>query len=198
MAPHRHQVSLERILDFSTQPRSLAPNRRAQARTKFNSITSHFNTPHDRSVTKYNRPLLIRYTYEYARSELSQDMFLSAFLDLLGVSINGQAMDFGDRELEEDLRELLIQFADLFIDNLFLPCLSHLILSSPISDNTLLTCSSESNWRAYSSALSCTSFSCPESNWWGTRIYWNTRPTINTSGNLSGSRPLSMCYITQV
>jgi hypothetical protein len=129
MAPHRLQSSLEAILDFSTR-QQFTPDQRTRARIKFYSIIAHFNTPHDRSLVKYNRPLLLRYTYEYARSDLSQDIVLSAFLNWSSLAIEGEAINFSDEDVEENLRKRLIEFADFLLDNFFTPCLLSCLIVS--------------------------------------------------------------------
>ncbi len=59
---HRHQLSLEGIIDFSTEP-PLGTDQRSVAKDRFNRIIDYFNTddPSDRSP--YNRSQLIRFTY---------------------------------------------------------------------------------------------------------------------------------------
>ncbi|PGH01047.1 hypothetical protein GX51_05484 [Blastomyces parvus] len=111
---------LEAILDFSTR-QHFTPDQRTRARTQLYSIIAHYNTPHDPSLVKYNRPLLLRYTYEYARSDLSQDMVLSALVDWLGFSIDGEAINFSDEDVADNLRERLMEFADFLLDNFFTP-----------------------------------------------------------------------------
>ncbi|QSS52363.1 hypothetical protein I7I53_07977 [Histoplasma capsulatum var. duboisii H88] len=120
MGPYRHQSSLEALLDFSAC-QHFTPDQRTRARTKLYSIIDHCNTPRDRSLVKYNRPLLLRYTYEYARSDLSQDMVLSAFVNWLGFSIDGGAINFRDEDVADNLRERLMEFADFLLDNFFTP-----------------------------------------------------------------------------
>ena len=58
---------------------------RSQAEQKFYRIIRHFEAAeggtrgsNSGSSSQYNRPLLIRFTYEYARSRESQGIFLRA------------------------------------------------------------------------------------------------------------------------
>jgi hypothetical protein len=74
------------IIDFSTARAPLHADQRAQAKRKFYRVMGHFeatggnsNRSTASSGNQYNRPPLVRLTYEYARSEESQDAFLSAF-----------------------------------------------------------------------------------------------------------------------
>ncbi|KAH6640148.1 hypothetical protein F5144DRAFT_618018 [Chaetomium tenue] len=132
---HRHQSSLEEILDFSsTVP--LGAEQRGQARRKFYRIVQHFEAESTQTSktktagkrgTRYNQPLLIRLTYENARSEESQDVFLRAFFRSMALSLDGEDLksdldlDFGNEAVEADLRSSLIGFAEYLIDNFFLP-----------------------------------------------------------------------------
>ncbi|KAK0703046.1 hypothetical protein B0T26DRAFT_744173 [Lasiosphaeria miniovina] len=104
MAPlsHRHQPSLEGIIDFSEAAPSFENvQQRAQATDRFHRIVAHFeNTKQQlassRSCDGYNRPALIRLTFEYAHSLESQDKVAS-------------------------LRTLVFSFADHLIYYFFLP-----------------------------------------------------------------------------
>ncbi|KAI1962128.1 hypothetical protein LOZ47_003134, partial [Ophidiomyces ophidiicola] len=123
MAHEHHRSSLEDVLDFNPPPQ-LAPDQRIRAKRRFFSIINHFNTPDDSSTVSrdYNRPLLVLYTYEYALSELSQDTVLTAFFDFVTLPIDGEEeIDFSDKAFEDALRKDLIYFADLLLDNFFLP-----------------------------------------------------------------------------
>ena len=120
-APHlRHQSSLEGVIDLNpTEP--LAPDQRALARAKFYQIVDRVGASTDRP---YNRPLLVKLTYEYARSEESRDNFLRAFFQAMAISIEDDQDVFRldeNHQLEEELRTTLTQFADYLLDNFFLP-----------------------------------------------------------------------------
>ncbi|EAS37218.3 uncharacterized protein CIMG_02572 [Coccidioides immitis RS] len=88
MARHRHQASVEGIIDFSG-PESLPADQHARAKQRFYSIIKHFRPALEASDVAYSRPFLVRYTYEYSRSELSQDTFLRAFFDFMGLDVAG-------------------------------------------------------------------------------------------------------------
>ncbi|KAK0633309.1 hypothetical protein B0T14DRAFT_533546 [Immersiella caudata] len=94
---HRHQSSLEGVLDFSAE---LPAERRP-----------------------YSSPLLVRYTYEYARSQESRDVFLRAFFQSMRLSVDDEDVDLGDTEVETGLRSALFDFADYLLDNFFLLCI---------------------------------------------------------------------------
>lgn len=122
---HRHQSSLKRIPDFSPQTQLLA-DQHVQAQSLFYCIIDHFSTPDDKFYSQYKRPLLIRYTYEYTRSETSRDRFLRAFFDSMGLDIAREelnSINWSDKDLEDKLRSNLIEFSDFLLDNFFLPCL---------------------------------------------------------------------------
>lgn len=118
MAHHRHQVSLETILNFAG-PQPMSADQRANARQKFYTVVDHCKSaeilkPDDR----YSRPLLIRYTYEYARSELAQDTFLRAFFDIMGVD---EDLDLDLTRDGDQLQEKLVDFAEFLMGNFFIP-----------------------------------------------------------------------------
>ncbi|KAK3377454.1 hypothetical protein B0H63DRAFT_384064, partial [Podospora didyma] len=117
---HRHQSSLEGIVYLSSEA-PLEPGQRNQARRKFYDIISYFEATEPRSDEfsgHYNRPLLVRLTYEYSRSEKSQDIFLRAFFQSVALPIDGEDdVDLDDTELEA----ALVRFAEHLFDNFFLP-----------------------------------------------------------------------------
>ncbi|RYO88588.1 hypothetical protein DL763_005932 [Monosporascus cannonballus] len=113
---HRHQSSLEGIIDFSTKP-SLETDQRIKAKNRFYSIVTHFDTAENNSNrSPYKRSQLIRYTYEYALSEASKNNFLLAFFQAMGLSIDKD----GDSNFEE-IGSAFFDFADYLLDNFFLP-----------------------------------------------------------------------------
>lgn len=129
---HRHQSSLEGIIDFSTRT-SLSADQRARATHRFNHIVRHFELQSGsvgsrrQRDTQYSRPLLVRYTYEYARSEESRDIFLRAFFQSIQLSLDAMDdgdIDLGNEQVETDLRSALFAFSDYLLDNFFLPCTS--------------------------------------------------------------------------
>ena len=123
---HRHQSSLEGIINFSTEA-SLSDDQRARATHQFYYIVRHFES--QCSVEKrrqrdaqYSRPLLVRYTYEYTRSQESRDVFLRAFFQHIRLSFDEDDVDLGNEQVETGLRSALFDFADYLLDNFFLPC----------------------------------------------------------------------------
>ena len=117
MARHGDQASLEVIINFPG-PIPLAADERARAKRQFYSIINHFNT--EGSDGSYRRPLLVRYTYEYSRSELSQDTFLRAFFECMSLDIAAE-QDLGLDAKENQLRDSLSSFAGFLLDNFFIP-----------------------------------------------------------------------------
>jgi hypothetical protein len=134
---HRHQSSLEGLIDFSAKP-PLSEDEHDQAKRKFYHVVEHFEVdengqPSSNRSRQYNPPKLIRYTYEYARSPLSKDNFLQAFFKILELSIDGDEDIDLSGALEEQIRSSLFGFADDLINNFFLPCKA----SCPPSDLNL-------------------------------------------------------------
>ncbi|KAK0744800.1 hypothetical protein B0T21DRAFT_325688 [Apiosordaria backusii] len=117
---HRHQSSLEGII-YPSSEAPLEPDLRDQARRKFYRIISYFEATEsrsDRARGYYNRPLLVRLTYDYSCSEKSQDIFLRAFFQSVVLPINGEDdIDFSNTELET----AVVRFAEHLFDNFFLP-----------------------------------------------------------------------------
>ncbi|KIH95185.1 hypothetical protein SPBR_03549 [Sporothrix brasiliensis 5110] len=123
---HRHQASLESVID-PTPPPPLDPAQRANATRVFYRIVEHFDAldNHDgnrgRSHT-YSQPRLVRYTYEYALSEESRDIFLRAFFKAVALGLDENELG-EDRELDfENLNPLFSGFAEYLLNNFFLPC----------------------------------------------------------------------------
>ncbi|KIH87477.1 hypothetical protein SPBR_05011 [Sporothrix brasiliensis 5110] len=124
---HRHQASLEDVIDLSPQP-PLGPSQRARARRIFYRIAERFEAaeppidPRARPPT-YSQPLLVRLTFEYARSEESRDIFLRAFFKAMALDLDAaEGGDDPDPELDfGELRPLFVGFADYLMDNFFLP-----------------------------------------------------------------------------
>jgi hypothetical protein len=121
---HRHQSSLEGILDFSSQP-PLDPIRHEAAARLFNKLIDCFDTlPADND--DYSRVILVRLTYEYARTDESKGNFLRAFFDSAGIPIvntfNGEEVDLADEDQRAALHNSILNFADYLFENFFLPC----------------------------------------------------------------------------
>ncbi|UZP37066.1 hypothetical protein NXS19_004882 [Fusarium pseudograminearum] len=112
---HRHQSSLEGIINFSSRE-PLSDSHRASAIRRFYQVIAHF---HDTKPTQYDRIKLVRYTYEYSSNQISQDNVLTAFFEFLRLPISSDDnVDFGDAD---ELKTRLYEFADYLIDNFFLP-----------------------------------------------------------------------------
>ncbi|KAJ2977446.1 hypothetical protein NUW58_g7812 [Xylaria curta] len=116
---HRHQSSLEGVIDFSAEA-PLEINQRNDAKRRFYRIIEHFGATGtiDNVPPQYEPPRLVRYTYEYALSEESRDNFLRAFFRAMALSLTGQNNDLDNLE---DLRSLFFGFANYLLDNFFLP-----------------------------------------------------------------------------
>jgi HNH endonuclease len=124
---HRHQSSLEGVIDFSAQ--SLEPDERNRAIQIFKQIIDHYEPA--QSEQPYKRITLIRVTQEYT---LSQNNFLEHFFLYIGKEIRLRELnssyilsdlvqfDSWDTERKNGLEPHLIAFADYLIDNFFLPC----------------------------------------------------------------------------
>ncbi|KAK7408568.1 hypothetical protein QQX98_009273 [Neonectria punicea] len=120
-ALHRHQSSLEGIIDFSTRP-PLTPAQRLSASRRFHQLVNHFDIP-NASGEGYNHVKLVWLTYEYARSEESKGNFLRAFFESADLPIDGgEDIDLGDADRQAKLRDSLFKFAEYLFDNFFLPC----------------------------------------------------------------------------
>lgn len=129
---HRHRSSLKGIIDFSAEP-PLTQTQRHSAARRFNQLVSHFDLS-DGSSKHYDRVKLVRFTYEYARSEESKGNFLRAFFEFFesaGLPIDtDEDIDLSDTDRQTKLRDSLFNFADYLFENFFLPC----ILPCPSSD----------------------------------------------------------------
>ncbi|KAF5986036.1 hypothetical protein FBULB1_2600 [Fusarium bulbicola] len=68
----------------------------------------------------YNRPRLVRLTYEHARSDQSKSNLLHAFLGEVNITID-QVIDLDDETVEEETHLALNAFADFLVNNFFLP-----------------------------------------------------------------------------
>ncbi|KAI0870105.1 hypothetical protein GGS24DRAFT_493251 [Hypoxylon argillaceum] len=112
---HRHQSSLEGIINFSSHPLPLDAELRDHASCRFYEICQHFDTG---LICKgdYSRPRLVRYTYEYSVFQESRDNFLRFFFRAVDLQIDGnEPIRF------EDVRLNFLNFAEHLFDNFFLP-----------------------------------------------------------------------------
>lgn len=186
---HRHQSSLEGIIRFSSES-PLEVGERARAKQKFYRIVSHFQTANGSlsSSRQYNRPLLVRLTYEHARSEESQDIFLRAFFQSMALSVNDENdLDFESNE--EDLGSGLSRFADYLFDNFFLPCK----IEESLAPLTVLMPPSACFVRQNAAALSVNSFCNPTSaRGRRPRFYRDPGKSSRPAGLLFGTRPPSL------
>jgi hypothetical protein len=80
---HRHQGSLEGVIDFSTE--RWDPDERAPAELNFNRIINHYE-PLQANDGPYKRVTLVRLTYEHARSQESKNTFLISFFQNIAMS----------------------------------------------------------------------------------------------------------------
>jgi hypothetical protein len=129
---HRHQSSLEGVIDLSS-PQPLEPDQRDRATRIFNQIVAHFE-PSQTEDKGYKRVTLIRAVHEYT---INRDNFLHCFFlhvekelrpsdDASELSLS-QALsrfDYPDSWNDEQRNELsarLAAFADYLVDNFFLP-----------------------------------------------------------------------------
>ncbi|KAI1272767.1 hypothetical protein F5Y07DRAFT_286290 [Xylaria sp. FL0933] len=112
---HRHQLSLEGVIDF-TVATPLSESQRAFAKHEFYRIADQFEGNNGAPTAQYSPARLVRLTYEYALSEASRDNFLRAFFHAMDLSLEDQGHD----DLE-DLRSPFFGFADYLLDNFFLP-----------------------------------------------------------------------------
>lgn len=125
---HRHQASLEDVIDLSPQV-PLGAGQRTSARRVFYRIVEHFEAhepPIDYRARKpsYSQPRLVRFTYEYARSDESRDIFLRAFCKAVALDLDGaeEGVEPGAELDLEELKPLFNGFAEHLMDNFFLPC----------------------------------------------------------------------------
>lgn len=124
---HQHQSSLEGFIEFSTGASPLFnPDEFDKAAGVLRRVIEHFEPL---STEKpYNRPRLVRLTYEHARSDQSKSNFLHAFLGAVNIMIY-EVIDLDDETVEEDIRLALNAFADFLVENFFLPRKSSFLLA---------------------------------------------------------------------
>ncbi|OAA54777.1 hypothetical protein SPI_08648 [Niveomyces insectorum RCEF 264] len=121
---HRHQASLEEVIDMSTTQEPLSDVERTMARATFYRVVEHFEQP-DPYITAsratrhtlYSQPRLVRYTYEFAPSAGSQDIFLRSFFGALRLDL---AVDVVNLDFDE-LLPLFSAFAEYLMDYFFFP-----------------------------------------------------------------------------
>jgi hypothetical protein len=136
---HRHQASLESVIDPSATP-PLSPDERTQALSIFQHIIKHFNS-YELLTTlipkrKYERGKLLKLVYDYAISDHGRDNILRYFLTTMTTlseeipyteqnfsRVLAGLADFKDRSaLEKDkIVQRVQELADHLIDGFFLP-----------------------------------------------------------------------------
>ena len=114
---HRHQTSLEGVIDVLAPTQQLSPRQRDQATHIFDAVIQAYE-PSQSNSGPYKQITLVRLTYEYARSELSRDNFLAFFFQHTQIPI-----EVSEWELirGSDHGPQLAAFADTLIENFFLP-----------------------------------------------------------------------------
>lgn len=118
-------LGLETLTNLSAaDPPFTNDDDRAQAVGRFRRIVGHFEALEkpaskcDGDGDGYNRPALIRLTFDHARSEKSKDLFLVVFFQSLGIGI----LDDEDELVDvADLRDAVFGFAEFLMANFFLP-----------------------------------------------------------------------------
>jgi hypothetical protein len=135
---HRHQVSLESVLDFSSTTGSLSADERSQATLTFHRIISYcsshelLNTSGD-AGRRYGRAKLIKLVHEYAISDAGRDNILRYFLASMVMEsteveafprVLANLIDFDSLDIskKESIMERVRNFADHLVDGFFLPC----------------------------------------------------------------------------
>jgi hypothetical protein len=129
---HRHQSSLEGVIDFAS-PQCLEPDQRNRATDLFNQIVAHCE-PSQTENNEYKRVTLIRVAHEYV---ISRDSFLACFFLYIEQELHpgenvsepclSQALSHlanlasWDRERWNELATHVAAFADYLVDNFFLP-----------------------------------------------------------------------------
>jgi len=126
---HRHQSSREGLIDFSADAPFFADEQqRTRAVGRFRRIVDYFEAaeqPAPRYGNGYNRPALVRLTFEYARSQTLQDKFLGAFFRSLALGmLDNDSVDLSDESVVADFRSPLFGFAEFLMTNFFLPRMS--------------------------------------------------------------------------
>lgn len=116
-----HQPSLEGLIDFSVGSVFGTVDERTRAKDKFYRTVNHFEAADGDG--EYNRPALIRLTFEYAGSEESQDMLLHAFFQSTNLYMTDEdCLDLDGDRMAKQIRPKVFGFADYLLDHFFLPC----------------------------------------------------------------------------
>ncbi|KAL8296217.1 hypothetical protein RB601_003597 [Gaeumannomyces tritici] len=132
----RHRSSLEgTIILLAGTPAMLPENTRAKAEARLYHILNQLEevpaaapaaaAANQRPQQGYNRPALVRLTYEYTISDHSKSLFLSSFFESLALSLAGNTtdpdVDFGNPEVKAALGTSVDSFAEYLMNSFFLP-----------------------------------------------------------------------------
>lgn len=106
--------SLKILEGIINRPQPLTADQRARAQRRFYDVISHFDAANTSSIRAGNRhSQLVRYTYEYSRSKLSQDTFIRTFFAFMKVDVAGEEdIEFYGEVLGDQLGQDWIYFAD--------------------------------------------------------------------------------------
>lgn len=126
----RHATSLESVFSVNNSM-TFSQAERTQASARMDHILRHFETAAASGQTglqrgpDYNRPALIRLTYEYTLNYESKDLFLGSFFGTLSLppvgNITDRDVDIGDPRIADDLRPLVYNFGEYLMANFFMP-----------------------------------------------------------------------------
>ncbi|EJT79543.1 hypothetical protein GGTG_04628 [Gaeumannomyces tritici R3-111a-1] len=132
-SPNRHRSSLEGMMILPAGTPALLPDdTRAQAKARLYHILENLEAPagaaaasNQRPRQGYNRPALVRLTYEYTISDQSKSLFLTSFFESLALPLDGNVtdadIDFENTEVAAGLGTSVDAFAEYLMNNFFLP-----------------------------------------------------------------------------
>lgn len=135
---HRHQISLESVLDFSSTTTSLSADERSQATLIFHRIINYCSSHELLNISgdagrRYGRAKLVKLVHDYAISDAGRDNILRYFLTSMvmeSTEVEGfprvlaNLIDFDNLDIskKESILERVRDFADHLVDGFFLPC----------------------------------------------------------------------------
>lgn len=114
---HRHQASLEGILDTDFSRPPLEPGVRARAGATFNVMCDRFDTG-PVSSGEWSRPTLLRLTHSSAVSDQSRDYFLRCFFHFVSLPMDVDVDDASTSSTEA--RSQFFSFAEQLYYKFFL------------------------------------------------------------------------------
>ncbi|KAF3490864.1 uncharacterized protein GIQ15_00381 [Arthroderma uncinatum] len=135
-AHHRHQASLEGVIDFSSPSDPLSPADLALARLTFNRLLDHCEPIQNNKP--YKKATLVRLMHEHSRAE---EVYLQKFFLYLGSENGGggsassasgvskglarfAGFDASNpNDVKKDAESAVDAFANYLFDNFFLPCM---------------------------------------------------------------------------